>query len=95
MNAIEQVSVSTSRDIAKTQADSQKASTGLFEPLPDVLDISEAAEALRVPIQALRDLLRRGKIRGFKTGAHWKVTKIILIDFIKRQEAALMKGSVI
>lgn len=47
----------------------------------------EVAEILKIHPQTIRKWINEGKIRGFKVGAHWRVTGQQITDFIKRNES--------
>lgn len=47
----------------------------------DLLLLSEAAAKLKVTEKYLEDLLKSGKIKGFKVGEHWFVEEAWLADF--------------
>lgn len=51
--------------------------------IPVVYTVAEVAERLRVQRRkTVYDLLGRGKLQGFKVGAHWRVTSTALDAFM-------------
>lgn len=54
----------------------------MFNELPDVLTVPQAAAALQVCPTYLRQLCRERKIAAAKAGDKWLIAKPALIDFI-------------
>lgn len=50
---------------------------------PEIMTAEEVAKILRLPLKTTRALLHEGKIKGTKTGKHWRVTKDSLERFLK------------
>ena len=48
-----------------------------------VFTIEQAAEYLAVHPNKVRDLLRKGELKGFKVGSLWRVTEGALNEFTK------------
>ena len=44
----------------------------------------EVAEILNCHEYTVQDLLREGKLKGFKLNTHWRITKEALIEFTER-----------
>ena len=53
----------------------------MFEQYPDILTVEEACEALRMGYNAVYDLLNEGKLKAYKNGRVWRITKQALIQF--------------
>ncbi|MDR2714939.1 MAG: helix-turn-helix domain-containing protein [Coriobacteriales bacterium] len=70
-------------------AHKQEITRNLFGNLPDIMDSGQAAKALGVPEQSLRNLARRRELQGLKIGSRWKFTRLSLIDYVEKQELAL------
>ena len=51
----------------------------------DILNINELSEALKIGSSQAYKLVKTGKIKAYKEGRDWKVTKIALIDYIKKK----------
>ena len=75
--------------IAREPTSPLEAQDELFVSLPDVLDTKGAAKALSIPEQTLRDLARSGEITGFKVGKNWRYSRLRILEYVERQEAAL------
>lgn len=60
----------------------------MFENYPDILTLSETAEALRVGHTHTYRLLRAGKLKGYKEGKNWKVSKIALENYTREKSKA-------
>jgi excisionase family DNA binding protein len=61
------------------------------------LTVHEAAEALGQDVQTVRELARRGDLRGFKTGrggktSAWRFRQSAVDEFIAMREAAVRRG---
>lgn len=59
-----------------------------FQGYPDVMGVSQAAEALDVSQKWLREAIARGDVKSFRVGRLIKVPKSALVDFIDRGGAA-------
>lgn len=56
----------------------------MFEEYESVLTVEEACEALRIGKSRLYMLLREGKLRGYREGRHWKVTRDELNNYVRK-----------
>jgi len=56
----------------------------MHETTPEILTINELMELLKVTRRTLQDYIKKGKIKGFKMGNEWRITKQSLEDFIER-----------
>lgn len=54
----------------------------MFEQYPDILTVEEACEALRMGYNAVYDLLNKGKLKAYKNGRVWRITKQALIQYV-------------
>lgn len=54
----------------------------MFEQYPDILTVEEACEALRMGYNAVYDLLNDGKLKAYKNGRVWRITKQALIQYV-------------
>ncbi len=54
----------------------------MFEEYSDVLTVSEATEMLRMGYNAVYQLLETKKLRGFRNGKVWLISKKAIIDYI-------------
>jgi excisionase family DNA binding protein len=54
----------------------------MFEQYPDILTVEEACEALRMGYNAVYDLLNEGKLKAYKNGRVWRITKRALIQYV-------------
>ena len=54
----------------------------MFEQYPDILTVEEVCEALRMGFNAVYDLLNDGKLKVYKNGRVWRITKQALIQYV-------------
>ena len=54
----------------------------MFEQYPDILTVEEVCEALRMGFNAVYDLLNAGKLKAYKNGRVWRITKQALIQYV-------------
>lgn len=54
----------------------------MFDQYPDILTVEEACEALRMGYNAVYDLLNEGKLKAYKNGRVWRITKQALIQYV-------------
>ena len=54
----------------------------MFEQYPDILTVEEVCEALRMGYNAVYDLLIEGKLKAYKNGRVWRITKQALIQYV-------------
>lgn len=57
----------------------------MFEKFDDILTIEDLAEALKIGTTQAYKLVRSGKIRAFKEGKDWKISKTALITYVREQ----------
>lgn len=58
----------------------------MFENFDDILNVDDVAKALRIGTSHAYKLVRSGKIRAFKEGRAWKISKQALIQYITDQQ---------
>lgn len=54
----------------------------MFEQYADILTVEEVCEALRMGYNAVYDLLNEGKLKAYKNGRVWRITKQALIRYV-------------
>lgn len=54
----------------------------MFEHYPDILTVEEVCEALRMGFNAVYNLLNEGKLKAYKNGRVWRITKQALIQYV-------------
>ena len=54
----------------------------MFEQYPDILTVEEVCEVLRMGYNAVYDLLNEGKLKAYKNGRVWRITKQALIQYV-------------
>ena len=54
----------------------------MMDEYPDVLTTEEACEVLRIGSNAIYDLLREGKLKGFRNGRVWRIPKAAIQAYI-------------
>ena len=52
------------------------------QPLPETLTVDEVAAVLRISVQAVRRLLRRGELPGVRVGKLWRIPRSALEAFL-------------
>lgn len=57
----------------------------MFERFDDILTIEDLAEALKIGTTQAYKLVRSGKIKAFKEGKDWKISKTALITYVREQ----------
>lgn len=60
----------------------------MFDSYEDILTPEEAAEALRIGMNAMYNKLRNGEIHGFRNGRSWRISKESLIEYVKKESRA-------
>lgn len=55
----------------------------MFSDYPEILTVEEACEALRVGYNAIYDLLRSGKLKGYRNGRVWRISREALIQYVR------------
>jgi len=55
----------------------------IFAEYPDVLTVDELIRMMRIGRNNAYDLLRSGKIRSFKVGKHYRITKKDAISYLE------------
>ena len=59
----------------------------MFEQYPDILTVEEVCEALRMGYNAVYDLLNDGKLKAYKNGRVWRITKQALIQYVSESSS--------
>ena len=54
----------------------------MFDTYDDILTVEELAEALKIGSSQAYKLVRSGRIKVFKEGKSWKITKSALIQYV-------------
>ena len=57
----------------------------MFERFDDILTVEDLAEALKIGTTQAYKLVRSGKIKAFKEGKDWKISKTALITYVREQ----------
>lgn len=57
----------------------------MFERFDDILTIEDLAEALKIGTTQAYKLVRSDKIKAFKEGKDWKISKTALITYVREQ----------
>ena len=56
----------------------------MFESFDDILSVEEASIALKMGKNAIYDLLLNKELNGFKNGRVWRISKVELIEYVKK-----------
>lgn len=56
----------------------------MFDSLPDVVNVSQAAEALGICNATMRQLCREGKLTVAKAGTRWLIPRKSLVEFVEQ-----------
>ena len=54
----------------------------MLEEYPDILNVEEACEVLRMGTNAMYGLLNSGKLKGYRNGRVWKIPKVAVKEYI-------------
>ena len=54
----------------------------MFEQYEDVLTVNECCEALRMGYNAVYELLNSGKLKAYKNGRVWLISKAAVIRYV-------------
>ena len=54
----------------------------MFEQYEDVLNVNECCEALRMGYNAVYELLNSGKLKAYKNGRVWLISKAAVIRYV-------------
>ena len=57
----------------------------MFESYEPIMSVAEACEALHVGKNTIYELIKSGKIGGFRTGRTWKIKRDDLSHFILQE----------
>lgn len=57
----------------------------MFERYDDILTIEDLAEALKINTTQAYKLVRSGKLKAFKEGKDWKISKTALSKYVIEQ----------
>lgn len=57
----------------------------MFERFDDILTIEDLAEALKIGTTQAYKLVRSNKIKAFKEGKDWKISKAALIAYVREK----------
>lgn len=57
----------------------------MFERFDDILTIEDLAEVLKIGTTQAYKLVRSNKIKAFKEGKDWKISKTALIAYVREQ----------
>lgn len=55
----------------------------MLEEYPDILLPEDLCEILRMGSNAVYNLLNTGKIKAFKNGRTWRISKTAVVEFIR------------
>ena len=61
----------------------------MFEQYEDVLTVNECCEALRMGYNAVYELLNSGKLKAYKNGRVWLISKAAVIRYISKTPGAI------
>lgn len=62
----------------------------MFEQYESIMNVEEACEALRIGKSRLYMLLHENKLRGYKEGRHWKISKEEIIEYVRKETQRAM-----
>ena len=57
----------------------------MFNNYDDILSINDLTEALKIGSSQAYKLVKSGRIKAYKEGKDWKISKIALIDYVKEK----------
>lgn len=62
----------------------------MFNEYSDIITVDELCEMLRIGRNKAYELLRNGKIRAFRCGRNWIISKDAVEEFIKTYPAEMI-----
>ncbi|MEL7566504.1 MAG: helix-turn-helix domain-containing protein [Dehalobacterium sp.] len=66
----------------ENQLSSEKAYKAFFTEYPDVLDLKQMCEILRISIKTGYVLIQNNKIRSLKIGRSYRIPKLFLLNYL-------------
>lgn len=57
----------------------------MYNDSPELITIDDMCDILSIGRNSAYDLLNTGKIKAFKIGSHWKLTREAVDEFIRRE----------
>lgn len=57
----------------------------MYNDSPELITIDDMCDILSIGRNSAYELLNTGKIKAFKIGSHWKLTKEAVDEFIRRE----------
>lgn len=57
----------------------------MLEQYEDIMSVEDLCEVFKVGRGRIYELLQSKQIQGFRLGKNWKIPKIAVIDYIKKQ----------
>ena len=57
----------------------------MLNEYPEILTTEEACEVLRVGYNTLYDLLQSGKLKAYRNGRLWRISKKSIIEYVIEQ----------
>lgn len=57
----------------------------MLEQYEDIMSVEDLCEVFKVGRGRIYELLQTKQIQGFRLGKNWKIPKIAVADFIKKQ----------
>ncbi len=58
-----------------------------IQEMPPVMDVGDVAEYLRVSRVTVRQMLRDGRLKGFKAGREWRIARSSVEELLLQQQA--------
>lgn len=56
------------------------------------LTVTEVSDNLKIPVNTVREWLRKGNLKGVRLGRHWRIKELDLQAFLKEQEGEPNNG---
>jgi len=57
----------------------------MFEEYPDLLNIDELSEAMRMGKTKCYSLLSKREIKGYRDGRDWRIPKYSVVDYVMKK----------
>ncbi len=73
--------------IEEAKEDGLKTNLATLPTLPDILTLSEVASLLRVSHQTIYNMIRDGRIKGYKVGREWRFSKSEIDSYLMLDES--------
>lgn len=57
----------------------------MYNNFPELITIEDMCDILSIGKNSAYDLLNTGKVKAFRIGSHWKITREAIDEFIRKE----------